>query len=220
MPPQCNTNSPPNLWESPLATAARLFSQLWSVPHPSFTGKSIPPRPGLVSQRKQDFDKWKSRCAVTWSRHSKSHARLCVFLQLWGAFAGVLSSTPLNICQIPLPRWQRRQNTPSETLLTQSWTLSRGWDRGRNQRRTFAKISARNHQRLTNGKHLSVGGLIISNRPPIWVCISTCGPLIVELYNCRTPPLSPKMGWNSQDVTKQSFKRDCTPLYTEETHWS
>lgn len=36
--PQCNTNSPPNLQEWPLATAARLFSQLRNTPHPSFLG--------------------------------------------------------------------------------------------------------------------------------------------------------------------------------------
>lgn len=104
LPPQCN--SPPNLSESPLATAARLFSQLWSVPHPSFPGKSIPLRLGLVSQSKQGFDKWKSRCAVTWSHRSKSPARfsvrVCVFTAAW-CLRWSTFPTPLNFCLIPLP---------------------------------------------------------------------------------------------------------------------
>lgn len=191
LPPQCN--SPPNLWELPLATAARLFSQLWSVPHPSFPGKSIPLRLGLVSQSKQGFDKWKSRCAVTWSHRSKSPARFCVSVRASVCFYSCevpsLESSPYSVKFLPDPftHWQQQlQNTPSETPLTQSWTISRGFDGGRNRRHTFSKIRARNLQRLTNvicAELLCLGGPIISNRPPIWfVCSSAC--VLVRLCVC------------------------------------
>lgn len=205
LPPQCN--SPPNLSESPLATAARLFSQLWSVLHPSFPGKSIPLRLGLVSQSKQGFDKWKSRCAVTWSHRSKSPARFSVRVCFYSCMVPSLESFPYSVKFLPDPftRWQQQlQNTPSETPLTQSWTISRGFDWGRNQRHTFSKIRARNRQRLTNViclELLRLGGPIISNRPPIWfvcssACVSLCmcGPLIVEYYKCWKPPLYPLTG--------------------------
>lgn len=53
-----------------------------------------------------------------------------------------------------------------------------GPGRGRNQRRAFVKIRARNERKLTNvirPERLRLGGPIISNRPPVrFVCSSTC----------------------------------------------
>lgn len=148
LPPQCHTNSPPNLWESPLAHSCQAFLTAVERAASIFPGKSIPPPLGLVSQCKQDFDKWKSRCAVTWSRRSKcSCLSLCesVFLQLWGVFAGVRSPTPLNFCLILLPAGNSGFKIHLQELseLTLSWTISRGCKRGRNRRRRLEPENAK-----------------------------------------------------------------------------
>lgn len=119
---------------------------------------------------------------------------LGVFLQLRGAFAGVISPTPLNFCLIPFPAGNSGFKIHLQKLRSLSPGLSH--DAGRNRRHTFAKIRARNRQRLTNvicPKLLCLGGPIISNRPPVWfVCSSAC--VGVWTTNCRKKPMYPLAG--------------------------
>lgn len=110
----------------------------------------------------------------------------------------------------PLAQKKWIQNTPSGTLFTLSWTISCGWERGRNWRRTFAKITARNRQKLTNvtcPELLCLGGPIISNRP-FGLCVDLhvywCEFVHVWTINCRklqmleTDFVSPHRNWDEK----------------------
>lgn len=229
LPPQCNTNSPPNLRESPLATAARLFSQLQSVPHPSFAGEVDSSAALLLSARV-------NRLLINGSQGVQSPGATVQSLPpecvSWSCF---------HSCEAPFSSLLRynfsRQlpNTPSGTPLAQTWSISRGPGRGRNQRRAFVKIRARNERKLTNvirPERLRLGGPIISNRPPVrFVCSSTCVFCMCEKSQMlETDFVSSQRSWDKKKkkpgCNKWKFwKRLYPSVYKkkqmkQETHWS
>lgn len=102
------------------------FSQLWSVPHPSFPEKSIPLRLRLVSQSKQGFDKWKSRCAVTRSHRSKPAAGFCARAWVLGVFWQLRSpfSYSVKFLHDPFTLWRKKNG--SKTHLQELCSLCPG----------------------------------------------------------------------------------------------
>lgn len=134
-----------------------------------FPGKSIPLRLGLVSQSKQGFDKWKSRCAVTWSHCSKSAARLFV----GESYASVCFYS----CEVP-PLPDPLATIASKCTFRESVVEAKD--------KTFPTIRARNRQRLTNvislSNHLKLASCLL--------CEQRCG----QYHKCRTSPSNPQTG--------------------------
>lgn len=110
-----------------------------------------------------------------------------------------------------------------------------GPGRGRNQRRAFVKIRARNERKLTNvirPERLRLGGPIISNRPPVrFVCSSTCVfPMCEKSQMLETDFVSSQRSWDKKKkkpgCNKWKFwKRLYPSVYKkkqmkQETHWS